>query len=87
MLDGRDLERKGLGLGRVGLQEKIFLTGPCLHRLGQDQGQGWQAAQLEEAQQGHWRPGRLSLIWVYYSFAFQPERSHSSVTPLQPPCS
>lgn len=40
VLDGRDQERKRLGLGRVGLEDKMFLTGPCLHRLGQEQGWG-----------------------------------------------
>lgn len=38
VLDGRDLERKRLGWGGVGLEDGTFLNGPCLCGLGQDQG-------------------------------------------------
>lgn len=38
VLDGRDPERKRLGQDGVGLEDELFLTQPCLHGFGQDQG-------------------------------------------------
>lgn len=72
VLGGRDLQRKRLGRGGVGLENELFLTGPCLHGLGQDQGQGWQAGRLQRAQQGPWCPSGLSLIWLIIPSHFSP---------------